>query len=326
MQPEISVLMSCYNAEKWLSEAIDSLLSQTYENFDLILINDGSNDDTVNIIAKYEKLDHRIKVISKSNTGLPDSLNVGILQARGKWIARLDADDISEPSRLEEQLNFVKSNDKVLLLGTGFSEIDTNGEVVKIHRFPTQHKSLKYHLEYFQTFFPHSSAFYKTSAVKYLGGYRPQIRVAEDIDLWLRLLERGDLGCLDRPLVRIRKHDNQISHSESGKRQMVDAYAANISYFIRQFGKTDPIQSNTDCSQFIDWVEMCLDEDGIFDSSKNWEIARADFFNNPNRLLGGLDLTKYLFTSKNTTSRIKKKLIGSNIGQRLATKWIRINS
>src|SRR2546430_2514522 len=106
--PEVSVLMSCYNATRWLHEAIHSVLVQTHDKFELILVDDGSTDETWNIIQSYRDRDQRIVAISKKNTGLADSLNVGIARAKGAWIARLDADDLCEPTRLEEQLDFVR--------------------------------------------------------------------------------------------------------------------------------------------------------------------------------------------------------------------------
>ena len=105
--PEVTVLMSCYNASCWLHEAIASVLKQTFENFEFILVDDGSTDDTWDIIQAYRDRDQRIVAIKKSNTGLTDSLNVGIAHARGAWIARLDADDRCEAGRLAEQVRFI---------------------------------------------------------------------------------------------------------------------------------------------------------------------------------------------------------------------------
>ncbi|MHB8130909.1 MAG: glycosyltransferase family 2 protein, partial [Mobilitalea sp.] len=118
-RPEVSVLMSCYNASRWLSEAVDSILRQTFENFEFILIDDGSTDNTWEIIQKYRAQDKRIIALLKKNTGLADSLNIGLNEAKGEWVARLDADDISLPERLFEQFKFVQKNNKVGLLGAG---------------------------------------------------------------------------------------------------------------------------------------------------------------------------------------------------------------
>ena len=106
--PEVTVIMSCYNGSKWLEESIISVLVQSYKAFEFVLINDGSSDDTWNIIQKYSEIDSRIVPINKINSGLADSLNFGISIARGKWIARIDDDDLCEPNRLLEQFTRYK--------------------------------------------------------------------------------------------------------------------------------------------------------------------------------------------------------------------------
>lgn len=159
MQPKITVLMSCYNAERWLSEAIESVLVQTYKDFEFIIVDDGSSDNTPEIIKRYADIDHRIRVISKTNSGLTDSLNAGISQAKGEWIARLDADDICLPHRLEEQVKYVKNNPKIVLLGSGCIEINEHGKFMKEHRYPDSYEALVYNMEKGKRHFAHSSAF-----------------------------------------------------------------------------------------------------------------------------------------------------------------------
>ena len=107
--PAVSVVMSCYNASRFLAEAIESILRQTFTDFEFIIIDDGSTDDTLDIIRTYAQTDPRIVVIEKANTGLADSLNVGIGAARGEWIARQDADDVSFPDRLFHQIEFLRA-------------------------------------------------------------------------------------------------------------------------------------------------------------------------------------------------------------------------
>lgn len=327
MQPEITVLMSCYNAEQWLAEAIDSVLTQTHQNFEFILVDDGSKDNTLNLLRKYEKLDHRIKVIAKANTGLPDSLNVGIFQAKGTWIARLDADDICEPSRLEQQLDFVNKNPQVVLLGTGFSQIDVSGQIVKIHQYPTDNAKLISRLEHFKSFFAHSSAFYHTATVKILGGYRPRIRFAEDWDLWLRLSEKGQLASLTEPLVRIRKHANQISLDESGthRKQLIDGLFATISYFIRKYGSDDPVRLEDDreWQQFASWVEKKVDEDGLLKRYQFWTTTRQKLSKQEHKLVQAFSLLRSLTTVNYNSALIKEKIFGSDLPKHLAKEWCR---
>jgi glycosyltransferase involved in cell wall biosynthesis len=314
MRPEITVLMSCYNAENWLEEAVESVLSQTYSNFEFILVDDGSKDETLGIIRKYEKSDSRIKVITKVNTGLSDSLNAGIAQAQGLWTARLDADDISEPTRLEKQLAFISSNPQTVLLGTGFLEIDADGVIIKQHQYPSGNKVLRSHLEKCLRFFPHSSAFYRTADVQMISGYNKKYTSAQDWDLWLRLSDSGEIACLNEPLVRIRQHANQISHAGSGKMNTIEAQMTITSHFLRKLGVIDPTSGDDlEWIRFRNWVELQIDEEGVFEMRRIWLTAREKFFCHNNRLIGGAHFVKQLFN--------KYKLNDSSLPMRLAQEW-----
>jgi len=210
--PIISVLTPVLNAAKFLPEAIESILGQTFKDFEFILIDDGSTDNTLNIISSYAAKDDRIILIEKKNTGLTDSLNVGIRKARGKLIARMDADDVSFPERLEKQIAYLRKRPDVILLGTGCIEVDEFGRKIKQHRYPAEHKSLVKHLvEKVGSPFPHSSVIYKTETVRQIDGYRDRLNDVEDFDLWLRMSLIGKIRCLSEPLIRLRKHAASIT-------------------------------------------------------------------------------------------------------------------
>ena len=181
--PSVSVLMSCYNAARWLGEAIESVLRQTHTDFEFIIVDDGSKDDTPTILQRYSASDARIVIITKPNTGLGDSLNVGIRQVRGDWIARLDADDICEPTRLARQLELAQSNPSLVFVGSGLVIIDEHGAKLAIHHYPTRHTALLRQLRQMRKFPPHSSAMFRTTAARSIGGYRTRIRRAQDWDL-----------------------------------------------------------------------------------------------------------------------------------------------
>jgi glycosyltransferase involved in cell wall biosynthesis len=264
--PFVSVLMSCYNASRWLEESIQSVLNQSYGDFEFIIVDDGSEDDTLSIVRRYASKDDRIIVITKPNTGLADSLNVGIKQARGKWIARLDADDVSEQTRLEKQVRFVMTKPNLVFVGTGLTEVDENGRKLSTHRYPLVHRQLVRHLVTAQKFPPHSSALYRAKAVRSVSGYRTRIRRSQDRDLWLRLSEIGELACLDEPLVKVRKHADQISHEESGRRQLIDSRMAISSYWFRQKKEEDPVSlDEATFNAFYVWLEKELMDDGLFE-------------------------------------------------------------
>ena len=323
--PEVSVLMSCYNANRWLHEAIDSVMAQTFENFEFILVNDGSTDETWDIIQSYRRQDPRIIAISKENTGLADSLNVGIAQARGTWIARIDADDLCEPTRLEEQVNFVRHRADIVLLGSGFFEIDEHGQIIKTHLYPSKHRELVSHLERLQRFFPHSSAFYQTNVVKQIGGYNLRILRAEDWRLWLELSLHGRLACLPKPLVRNRKHSNQISLDDSGRRQICDGVVATVCHMLKKEGFKDPSVSASEDEWilFLSWIEKRIKESGFFDRRKAWVAARSDFLAGESMVSGTLHFGVRLIQSGYACELILEKFFGVSLPLRLARKWIK---
>lgn len=323
-KPSVSVLMSCYNASRWLHEAIDSVLAQTFEDFEFILVDDGSTDETWNIIQSYRDRDHRIVAVSKKNTGLADSLNVGIAQARGVWIARLDADDLCEPTRLEEQLSFVCSHRGVVLLGSGFVEIDEHGRELKKHQYPSDHRKLVRHLERWQKFFPHSSAFYSVDVARQVGGYNPRICRAEDRRLWLDLASRGQIASLAASLVKIRKHSAQISRDNNGKRQFCDGMAATVCYFLQKAGCKDPSMEKSagEWSMFLTWLENRMVEAGAFEKRKAWVDARTEYFSSKNMMVGGLRFARHLLGSGYASALVWEEFFGSSFPRRMAREWM----
>ena len=263
--PLVSVVMSCYNAERWVSEAIDSVIGQSMPDFEFIVLDDGSTDNTARIVEEHAARDGRIIVVRKPNTGLGDSLNQGIARARGEWIARLDADDVCEPDRLARQLEAARRDGAVVFVGSGLKLIDEHGRVFATHRYPTSHRRLVSHLRHVMKFPPHSSALVRTEALRRAGGYRTRIRRAQDWDLWLRLSALGKLTCVDAPLVRVRKHSEQVSHEDAGRRQVLDSRVALVSDCIRRLGGEDPVDANDESFVcFRAWLENRLTAVGLF--------------------------------------------------------------
>ena len=263
--PLVSVVMSCYNAERWVSEAIDSVLGQSMPDFELIVLDDGSTDNTGRILEERAARDGRIIVVRKPNTGLGDSLNQGIARARGEWIARLDADDVCERERLARQLEAARRDGAVVFVGSGLKLIDEHGRVFATHRYPTSHRRLVAHLRHVMKFPPHSSALVRTEALRRAGGYRTRIRRAQDWDLWLRLSALGRLTCVDAPLVRIRKHSSQVSHEEGGRRQLTDCRLGLVSDCIRRLGGADPVDASEEVYiTFRTWLEARLVAVGLY--------------------------------------------------------------
>jgi len=277
VEPKISIIMSCFNAEKFVSEAIESILLQTYTNFEFIIIDDGSTDNTLEIINCYASVDDRIVVIKKNNTGLVDSLNLGLKKAKGEWIARLDADDISMPKRLEKQLNYARSH-KLSLVGSGCHVITESGYEIRKYSYPVYHNQFIKHIEKNGSPFPHSSAFFrKTDALK-CGGYRSRLEGAEDCDLWLRMSLKGGIGSLGDQLIKLRKHGISITGSSDIKQRknlLIISYAARVCHILRKNGFPDPSYSTeAEWKIFLDWLEECLDAEDVYNLDSRPLITR----------------------------------------------------
>jgi glycosyltransferase involved in cell wall biosynthesis len=314
--------MSCYNAERWLPEAIDSILQQTYEGYELILINDGSGDNTAKIIQAYAMRDSRIVTIDKPNSGLADSLNTGLDIARGDWIARIDADDLSEPTRFEEQLGFSRDHPAVVLLGSAGTEIDSYGRPVRRYTYPQTHAQLTRHLERCQRFFAHSSAFFRASQARSLSGYSLRFPRAEDRDLWLRLSQVGRLACLRSSLVRIRKHESQVSLHDHGEAQFRDAVAATVCHWVRKLGGQDPsLRAPEVWRSFTTFLEGRLSDAESFQRSTALSVVRSQA-RHRSRTARLPALIAASLSSAPARGAIRDRIFGSGLPKRLARDWI----
>ena len=323
-QPAVTVLMSVYNGELWLEKSIASVQNQTFKNFELIIVNDGSNDKTQEITERLALADPRIRTFNKENTGLADSLNYGLERARGTWIARLDADDMCRADRLEKQVEAVKKNKELVLIGSDLHIIDEHDHVVKPHRFPTQHSALLHCFSHALPFFPHSSAFFNLKVVKILGGYRTQFLRSQDLDLWLRLAECGKIASIDEPLVKIRKHRSQMSFADSGQLQTVYSHIAMSSYWLRAMGLPDPADKNNegDFGCFEVYVKNRLHQAGVFKVEKKINAikgrlsgTRSQFARIALLAFAGMKSPIIIF------GYLKHRAIGSSIPRRLAEGW-----
>lgn len=202
--PEISVIMSVYDGQSCLLEAVESILNQTFKDFEFIIIDDGSTDRTPEILKEYARKDERIKIITNpKNIGLTKSLNQAIKEAKGKYIVRMDADDISLPERLEQQIEFMRKNPEAGLLGTTYYEMNLKGEIVGDKFFPTSNKKLKKVLIKYNPFF-HASVMIRKEILDRIGLYNENIPKAQDYDLWFRIAKDYKIANLPLPLMKRR--------------------------------------------------------------------------------------------------------------------------
>ena len=209
--PIISIIMSVFNGQEYLRDAIDSVLNQTYDNFEFIIIDDGSSDDSIKIIKSYS--DPRIRLITQTNHGLVYSLNKGAALARGGFVARQDADDISMPTRLEKQLNWMLTSHDRGLVGTFFTYIDLkNKPLTTTICSPLKDLDLKRSM-YLNNPFAHGSVMFRKQAFLESNGYRQEYYKAEDYDLWRRIARKWEIGQVPEILYWYRINPSGISQN-----------------------------------------------------------------------------------------------------------------
>lgn len=206
--PLISVVMPVWNGSKHLREAIDSILAQTEGNFEFLIIDDGSTDDTISIIESY--CDERITLIRQEHEGIVVALNRGVAEAKAGLIARMDADDIAYPSRFRQQLELLRKNPSAVLCHTQIRIIGEERYVTRAGRF-VRGESLTLLRMCHQCPIVHPTVMFRKAAFLASGGYLPEERHAEDFGLWGRMIRQGGVVGISRPLLCFRVHQGSIS-------------------------------------------------------------------------------------------------------------------
>lgn len=232
--PVVSVVMPVYNSEKFLREATESILNQTFKDFEFIIIDDGSTDKSGEIIKSYKASDGRIRLIEhKQNKGLVESLNHGLSESRGQYIARMDADDISLPNRLKKQVTFLDSHSSIVVVGSWYQKIDdtgSHGAIVKNFTDPT---IIDFHKLFFNPV-AHPSVMFRKKEIESVGGYRGSLQHVEDFDLWSRFSEPKLFANIPEILYKYRVHHKSIS--ANNKRLQEKAMISIILNNIRRYG------------------------------------------------------------------------------------------
>jgi glycosyltransferase involved in cell wall biosynthesis len=204
--------MAVRNAEKFLGHAIDSVLAQSFTDFEFIIVDDDSYDRSAEIVQSYS--DRRIKYVrNREHLGLTSSLNLGLEQAQGKYIARMDADDISLPDRFAEQVQFLDRHPEVCVLGTGIRLIDAEGNSIRDVKFPSDADLIKWSLCFYNPIV-HSTALMRRQLVQEIGGYNPAYKRSQDYDLWWRISSLGMLANLDEIHALLRQHSGQVTNTD----------------------------------------------------------------------------------------------------------------
>jgi glycosyltransferase involved in cell wall biosynthesis len=204
----VTVLMPAYNAEKHISTAIESILGQTYKDFEFLIIDDGSQDKTWEVIQKYAKTDKRIvSVKNDKNLKLAGVFNQGIQLANGEYIARMDSDDWSYPTRLEKQLEFLKNNPETVIVGCRVEICHENLEKIYLRNYGINDREIRGKIFRFSPFC-HPAIMARRNTMLSCGGYNPLLILGEDYDIYFRLGKKGKFANLPETLFKLRLHNS----------------------------------------------------------------------------------------------------------------------
>jgi len=220
--PLISCVMPVYNARRYLRLAVESVLAQTCKDFELVVVDDGSKDDSLEILKEYAARDPRVRIVSRPNTGIVGALNDGLAASRGEFVARMDSDDISTPDRFEKQVRFLQSHPDHVLVGSQVMLIDPDGADL-CPKQDTEYTHEAIDQAHLKRRWPlvHPTVMVRREGMMALGGYRAKYQYLEDLDLFLRLAEIGKLASLPDVLLRYRMHTGSICHTREKDQERI---------------------------------------------------------------------------------------------------------
>lgn len=239
IDPKISIVMPVRNGAQFVSTAVQSILNQTFSDFEFLIIDDGSTDETPGILHTHAEGDPRIRLLRSAGAGIVDALNTGILASHAPLIARMDADDEAYPNRLRIQRATLLDSPRIIAVGSAATLIDMRGREIGARNIPTLSENIDAALLTGNPFL-HPTMMYRRDVCIEAGLYRQACRHAEDYDLWLRLCERGTLVNLPRPLLNLRIHENQVSKISWFAQRVATALARQMAR-ARQLDGSEPI-------------------------------------------------------------------------------------
>jgi len=243
MSPLLSVVMSVYNGARFLHSAIESILTQSFSDFEFIIVDDGSTDYSREIVSRYAKIDERIRLIGQENCGQAAALNRGCALARGEYIARMDADDVALSTRFGRQMAFLREHPGIGLFGGAIQEIDAQDNPIRTMIFPTTDEEIR-RCEMQFNCFCHPTVVFPKQIFEETGGYRRAFVHADDYDLWLRLAEQRRVANLPEIVLNYRMQGDQIT-ARSLRQQLISLLGAKVAARARRAGRTEPYQQET---------------------------------------------------------------------------------
>jgi glycosyltransferase involved in cell wall biosynthesis len=270
--PMISVVMSVFNGEPFLAEAVESILDQDFQDFEFIIIDDGSTDDTASILDSYQRRDHRVRVHHESHSGVAKSSNKGCELAQGKYIARMDADDVANQDRLALQVEFMEAHPEVGVVGAWVEWINSRGKSLYISTNPAEDGEIKADLLLRRRCaFWNSTVVFRKEVFARSGGYRCNV-VAEDYDFWLRAAEHFQMANLETVLVKYRIHSSQISIQQR-IHQTRATLSAQLAAKRRKDGLPDPLDGVKEITSeaLVAWgISISEQRSEIFGDYRKW--------------------------------------------------------
>jgi glycosyltransferase involved in cell wall biosynthesis len=280
--PAISVLMPVFNTEAYLEAAIESILQQTFQDFEFLLLNDGSTDGSLNILKRYEAQDDRVKLINRENRGIARTRNELLEHARGEYVVWMDSDDVSLPERLRLLHQHLTGHPEVVACGTAAYIIDPEGFPLTTWRNPLTHDEIDgAHIEGEVGRISFPTSMMLTKAVRQAGAFREELTVAEDLDLLLRIAENGLLSNLSAPLYCYRQHHSSVMRSDAVRNRKDTMNAVNTARRRRGFPELPPHQFGTSKTAGRDdtertWAWWALKDGYISTARKHaWRAFRA---------------------------------------------------
>jgi glycosyltransferase involved in cell wall biosynthesis len=242
--PAVSVVLPVYNSEPYLAEALDSILRQTFDDFELIAVYDASIDNSRSRLEDAARRDARVSVVDGPGRGLVDALNLGLARARGEFIARMDADDVSQSTRFARQVEYLRANPQIAVVGSAITLIDAAGKVMREIEYPLTPVEVARFLIETGSALAHPAVMARRDAMLSVGGYRSLFQHAEDYDLWLRLAELHSLANLPERLLRYRHHDTKGSLRHAAAQQLA-THVARLCAKARRSGQPDPLEARS---------------------------------------------------------------------------------
>lgn len=292
--------MPVYNESEFIHDSVSSVLKQTFKNFELIIIDDASTDDTVLKIRQFN--DSRINLIIKTtNSGYTKSLNHGINIARGKYIARMDGDDICIPFRFKKQVEFLEANSSYILCGSQFERIDQK----KGHLLPTEDKDLKSNLFLGNQFIHPSIMIRKSVLIDHNLRYDDNKEPAEDFDLWVRLIPYGNFKNMSEPLIKYRIHKKQVSNTQNQLQKHHDI-STRLNYL-----KIIGVKMDRGSRHILDWL-FSIDETDIPDIKTFRNFTEKIRNSNYRNFYQDRDLFRILMLLEKKMIKNKKRIDSSN--------------